>query len=496
MPIGAWTPQQIDALRALPHETEWLEFKVDNTNPEQMGQYISALANTAALLSKPHGIVVWGIEDETHEVVGTSFRPSQAKHKGQELENWLLQKLNPRPNIRFHEVDMLSGKVVVLEVPSASSRPIAFDGQEYIRVGSYKKRLADHPEKERVLWRVFETTPFEDLLAASGLDDSSVLTRIDYPIYFELLDVPLPENRHEIFSALQADRVLRREPHGTWGVTNLGALLLAKDLADFPGLSRKRLRIIQYRGRGRMEGIQEREFPGGYAAIFGPALEYLLGVLPKNEVLGDALRKSVPMFPPLAVRELLANALIHQDFTVKGSGPMVEVFEDRIEISNPGQPLIETERFVDKPPRSRNEVLAGLMRRFGICEERGSGIDKVVFQVELHQLPAPLFHAEADSTRAVLFAYKELNDMDRDDRIRACYLHACLKRVQHDFLTNSSLRQRFAIADHNKAQASRLIREAVEEGAIQPYDPAAGRKLMKYVPFWAAPKEVRNDAPY
>jgi hypothetical protein len=97
------------------------------------------------------------------------------------------------------------------------------------------------------------------------------------------------------------------------------------------------------------------------------------------------------MFPELAVRELVANALIHQDLFVTGAGPMVEIFDDRIEITNPGEPLVDTQRFVDTPLKSRNEGLASLMRRFRICEERGSGIDKVVQQVELFQLPAPLF---------------------------------------------------------------------------------------------------------
>src|SRR5208337_1323307 len=94
----------------------------------------------------------------------------------------------------------------------------------------------------------------------------------------------------------------------------------------------------------------------------------------------------------------------HQDFSVMGTGPMVEVFSNRIEITNAGEPLIKTERFLDSPPKSRNDALASLMRRFGVCEERGSGIDKVVAQVELYQLPAPLFEAPLGFTRAVLFA--------------------------------------------------------------------------------------------
>jgi len=164
---------------------------------------------------------------------------------------------------------------------------------------------------------------------------------------------------------------------------------------------------------------------------------------------------------------------------------MVEIFDDRIEITNPGEPLVDPQRFVDTPPKSRNEPLASLMRRFRICEERGSGIDKVVFQVELFQLPAPLFEVPEGFTRTILFAHKALSAMDKDDRVRACYLHACLKYVTRGFLTNASLRERFGVEEKNKAAVSRYIREAVETGMIKPFDEGAARKLMKYVPFWA-----------
>ena len=125
------------------------------------------------------------------------------------------------------------------------------------------------------------------------------------------------------------------------------------------------------------------------------------------------------------------------------------------------------------------------MRRFRICEERGSGIDKVISQVELFQLPAPLFEVPEGFTRAVLFAHRPLTGMDKADRVRACYLHACLKWVMRDYLTNASLRKRFGIEERNKATVSRYIREAVEAGMIKPFDDTAARKMMKYVPYWA-----------
>lgn len=165
---------------------------------------------------------------------------------------------------------------------------------------------------------------------------------------------------------------------------------------------------------------------------------------------------------------------------------MVELFEGRVEITNPGEPLVETARFLDSPPSSRNEGLASLMRRLGICEERGSGIDKVVAQVEFYQLPAPLFEVAPGFTRVVLFAPRPLAEMDKADRVRACYLHACLKYVQRDYLTNTSLRERFGIEEQNRAIASRLIRDTLAAGFIAPHDPQASPRYMKYVPAWAA----------
>ena len=213
--------------------------------------------------------------------------------------------------------------------------------------------------------------------------------------------------------------------------------------------------------------------------------------MPTHEVIEQALRQTIPEFPKLAVRELVANALIHQDFFATGAGPMVEIFKDRIEITNPGEPLVDTQRFLDSPPKSRNEKLASLLRRFRICEERGSGIDKVVFEVELHQLPAPLFENPEGFTRTVLFSRKTLSDMDKAERVRACYLHACLKYIQRDYLTNTSIRERFGIKEKNRSMASRLIRDAVEEGLIVANVPDASPKHMKYVPFWAFPEELK-----
>ncbi|TBN46706.1 ATP-binding protein [Pseudomonas sp. BGI-2] len=472
-------------LCALPHETEWVEFKQDNDDAPMIGEYISALANAAALLGKQYGYLLWGIDDARHAVTGTAFKPSASRYKQQELESWLLQKTSPKIHFRFFEFPATDSQpVVILEVQAASHTPVQFDGIEYIRIGSYKKKLREFPEKERALWRVFDRVPFEQQLAAQNLGVDQVLKLLNYSTYFDLTNQHLPEGRDAILAALAADRMIQRSDSGQWHITNLGAILFAKRLQDFPALGRKAVRVIHYKGSGKLETIRELTGNKGYALGFEGVIDTLKTLLPTNEEIGKAFRQEVPMYPELALRELVANAIIHQDFNLSGSGPMIELFERRMEITNPGVPLVDPQRFLDSPPRSRNEALASFMRRIGICEERGSGIDKVIAQIETYQLPAPIFEQTDEHTRVVLFAHKDYKDMEPEDRIRACYQHCCLKYVNREPMNNTSLRKRFQIDEGNSAMASRIIKQTIEAGLIRLYDPKANRKVYRYVPGW------------
>ncbi len=470
----------------LPHETEWVEFKVDHVQPDRIGQYISALANGAALHGKMNAYMLWGIENHAHSIAGTAFSPGTAKKGNEPLETWLLRLLHPRIDFRFHEVVTDAGRVVLLEIDRASRQPVSFRGVEFIRVGSTTRKLKEYPEKERELWRVFDRVSFEDGFAAERVSGEDVLLRLDYPAYFNLLGAPPPDGRAAILDALRRDRIIAPGKAGGFDITNLGAILLANDLGDFPGLKRKSPRVIEYRGTGRTETLKEYESTKGYASGFDELIVYIDARLPAREEMGQALRKEVPEFPKPAVRELVGNALLHQDFSVTGAGPMVEIFEGRVEITNPGEPLVETQRFLDSPPTSRNEAITSLMRRFRICEERGTGIDKVVAEIERHQLPAPLFTVPPNFTRVVLFGRKPMADMDRAERVRACYLHACLQYVNRRRMTNASLRDRFGIANNNASMASRFLNEAITAGLIVIVDPAVGTRNRSYAPFWAA----------
>ncbi len=473
-------------LASLRKETEWLELKHNNDNPQEIGEYISALSNGAALLGRHSAYILWGIDDITNQIIGTNFRPRKKKTNNQELESWLIFHLDPQIDLRIHEGEVDGKYMVLFEFAPATHRPIRFKSVEYIRIGSYKKKLYECPEKERELWRILGQIAFEKGIAMNNVAADQILSFLNCPAYFDLMKLPHPENRSAVLEKFVSEKLISQSDTGHYDILNLGAILFAKNLEDFDRLARKTLRIIFYRDDSRIETIKEYEVKKGYALGFEEAVAYINDQLPQNEHIGEAFRQEVRMYPKIAIRELVANALIHQDFNLSGTYPMVEIFANRVEISNPGMPLIDLLRFIDETPRSRNEILARLMRRLNLCEERGSGVDKVIFEIELFQLPAPDFRKTTQSTLAVLYGHKSLKEMDSKERTRAAYQHACLQHVIGKKMTNESLRKRLGIKTSSYSLAYRIIRDAIQENLIKPQGDEVGTgKGSFYLPFWA-----------
>jgi Predicted transcriptional regulator containing an HTH domain and an uncharacterized domain shared with the mammalian protein Schlafen len=476
----------IEQCRLQNSETPWIEFKLNNSDPQEIGEYISALSNSAALFNQAHAFLIWGIDDKTHDISGTNFNPSTAKVGNQGLALWISTQLDPQIQFYFHKTTIGGKNIILLEISAANSVPVKFKGIDYIRIDSNKKKLKDYPDTERELWAIFARKPFEMLTAMENVSSDFTLRLLDYPAYFEMLSIDMPSDKSSILELILADGMISQNETGNYNITNLGAILFAKRIQDFPSLERKAVRVIKYNGNSRVSAASKEQIVGkGYANGFEGLIDFINNILPINEIMGKAFRKDIPMYPELAVRELVANSIIHQNFFLQGTGPMIEIFDDRMEITNPGAPLIDKERFVDYPPISRNEKLASFMRRIGVCEERGSGFDKVVFQTEFYQLPAPEIDIYNNHTKVTLFAQKSFAQMSKDDRQRACYLHACLKRVNRDFMTNATLRERFDVDIKNSSMISRLLNDTCKTGLIKLTEDSTGDKNRKYIPFWA-----------
>ena len=475
----------IDELVKYPNETAWLEFKHNNYDPETIGEDISALANGATLEEKSVAYLLWGVDDKTHELVGTEYNLHNLKKGGEELDNWLRGNLSQNADYEYQMVPKGDVNIGVLIIKGAIVQPVTFKKIEYIRVGSYTKKMMEYPALQSRLWNRLHNVYYETQAAMQNLDLQAALRMLEYGIYFDLTSTPQPASIDDIAHYMLQEGVLNKQDNGQYSISNLGAILFSKRLSDFPKVSRKAIRIVQYAGTNRMSMLKENISDKGYVVDFEGVIKFIEALIPTQEVIVGAIREKKSAYPILAIREAVANALIHQDFSISGTGPIVEIFTNRIEITNSGIPLIDVKRIIDNPPKSRNEKLASIMRRLRMCEELGTGWDKIVISCEMLQLPAPKIELFQESTKVTLFAEVPFGSIAPEDKLWACYLHACILHVQGEQLTNSSLRARFGLKQSSAGSVSRLIKEAVEMRYIKPLDSDTAPRYMRYIPIWA-----------
>jgi ATP-dependent DNA helicase RecG len=474
----------LEELVELPRETEWVEFKVSNYDPAVIGQAISALANSAILYDKNNGYLVYGVEDETHDIKGTKTYISELKLGNEDSIPWLTNMLSPRMDFRVYDFKYKNKKISLIEIPAATTGPVKFKSQAYVRISRHTKPLNNYPELERKIWSKTSQGTFESEIALSKLDDTDIARLLDIQFYFRLIGIAMPNNRDAILERLSKEGFIKHR-NKKYQITNLGALMLAKDLQEFDDLYRRAIRVIIYENKNKITALKERTFESGYAVCFAQIMDYINDQITKGERIGDSFREVIKVYPEVVIRELVANAIIHQDFREGSQGPKIEIFSDRIEISNSGKPATEPKRFIDDNC-TRNDKLAAFMRKIGICEERGSGIDRVIDSIESVSLPPPDFQETPSHTRVIVYAPVELSKMNPKDKIRACYQHCCLKQVSNDYMTNHSLRERFKIPKANASIVSRIINATIKANLIKPEDAEnKSRKHTKYVPYWA-----------
>ncbi len=482
--MKTWEKHALETLTSslvpIPHEKNELDWKQDlSENKDRLKEHLSAFSNIPG-----GGYLVFGI-NQTGKPVGVKGRPySEMMTK---LGNIAREALEPSVSLE-HTITSFQGvELLVIRIPESRERPVHIRGKSMYEAFTRSAGQTRKLERREIARLISESSgvAFEEETASEIVTADDVFDLLEVQAYFDLLKRPHSQSREQAIDILIADRLLKME-EGAYRITNLGAVLFAKDLTKFDHLKRKAIRVILYDAEDRRNAKKEQIGKRGYAVGFSGLVKWINNELPANEEIGQAFRREVRMYPELAIRELVANALIHQDFSDTGTGPMVEVFSDRIEFTNPGRPLVTALRLIDHPPKSRNEALASLMRNLGICEERGSGIDKIIFEIELFQLPPPDFTEYESNFRVTLYGHRALTRMSKVERIRACYQHCVLRHVSGQQMNNQTLRKRFDIKEENYPMASRIISEAIDAELIKTSDPESkSRKYATYVPFWA-----------
>jgi ATP-dependent DNA helicase RecG len=466
------TIEELERWMQVPKETEGLEFKAarESYSGGKLMDYCVGIANDGG------GKLVLGVTDKPpRKVVGT---PAVNDPAG--MQKKILDTINF--DVRIEELKHPKGRVVICHIPRRpKGMALHHDGKYLMRSGEELRAMT--PERLREIFA--EGNP--DWVFRSAREDcsaSDVVRMLDTEAFHNMLSLPYPAARGAVLRRLEMERLITVTGE-KYSITNLGAILFAKRLDDFEGLARKAPRVAVYDGLNKLKPSRVFQ-PGtkGYAIGFKGLINFINNQIPTNEVIGKVFRDEVKMFPEIAIRELVANALIHQDFSEIGTSVMIDIYTDRIEISNPGKSIISTERFVDEV-QSRNETLAGLMRRLRICEEQGLGIDRVVAAAEMFQLPAPYFGVGEKHTLAVMYAHKQFEEMDSEDKVRACFQHCVLRWVMNQKMTNGTLRERFNLPESKSETVSRIINETMLQGKIKPNDPAStSKRYASYVPYW------------
>ena len=470
-----------ESLSPVPHEVNELDWKAQlSDQKDRLAEHLMAFANHSN-----GGTLVFGLNNAGQSVGIDAHAINQITNT---LANLGRDAVDPPLAIDHAAVEYRDATVLLVRVTEQPVKPVHRRGKSveetWIRSGGTTRKAS---RQEVGALMLNSATPcWEELRASPLLELGEVARLLDLEAVAQLLQRPLPVEVDHLAAWLVDEGITVLDGRAHY-ITNLGAIAAARKLDDFPSLDRKRIRVIRYRGTNKVDTIDELPGQRGYAIAFNGLIGHLKRVLPHSEVIQQSLRTEVTVYPEIALRELIANALIHQDFSVTGAGPMVEIYDDRIEVTNPGTllPGKKPDRLIGTTPESRNEKLASSFRRFRICEERGTGFQKIVRAIELFGLPPLVLTPHENAFRITLGAPRKFADMSATERVEACYQHATLQYLSSQTLTNTTLRERFKLHEKHRNQTTNLISDAVAAGRIKRKDAGSGKKFAEYVPYWA-----------
>lgn len=378
----------LDRLCAEPRETEWLEFKANRYEPQALGEYLSALANSACLQGRPRGYLAFGIEDGSHAVVGTAFDPQAEKGKGEQLlPLWLSLGLRPNVGFEIHPFTYQGERVVLFEVLPAFDRPVEFYGTAYVRDGTSKTELSKYPEKARTIWnrrvdwsaQVCERASLDDLepqaiakarrefatkfpaqaAAAAGWDDATFLNKAKLTI--------------------------------RGGVTHAALLLLGKPEASTL-LAPAVARISWLLKNERNEDLDYEHFGPPFLLNVDKVLARIRNLTVRELPGGTLFPVELTQYDPWVIREALHNCIAHQDYGLRGRVQVVET-PDTLLLTNVGGFLpgrVETVIEQDAPLEIyRNPFLAEAMVNLNMIDTQGGGIKRMFMKQRERFFPMP-----------------------------------------------------------------------------------------------------------
>jgi len=467
------------SLEPVPQELNEIDWKGGlSDDKDRLAQHICAFANLAG-----GGVLVFGINNNA---TFSELSQDLIEKTVTRLDNIAQNRMFSPAQLDHAVLDYNGHPLLFVYIPECREKPMYLRGSDiydcYCRSAGHTVKMSRQQVRQMIAES--EGINYENRIAKSGLKIEEVMNLLNYKKVFELLERQLPTTNEGAMLFMEELGLCQQDNVG-YSITNLGALLFANSFSDFESIKGRSVIVRRYVGNNNRQLLLEQVGSMGYAV----GLEGLISFVMKNtgeERIDGAVRELIPTYPRVAIREFIANALVHQDFAIRGMSITIEIFGNRLTITNPGYSLNDVTRLIDLPPHSRNEQMAQLMLQLGLCERRGSGVDRAVEAMEKMHLPAYKAESGNDFTRVTLFPKKPIAEMTKEERIEACYQHCCLAYADNEAMNNQSVRERFGLNKNQGTIASHIISDTVAKGMIKSSNPDSdSRKFVSYIPFYA-----------
>ena len=445
----------------------------------KVAAHLSAFANT-----KGGGFLVFGVCDDRTLI---ELDPKSKADIVRRIGNISSDNLNPTLSVEHAILDYEGINLLFIYIPECHSKPVSVKGgtfyDSYERSAAQTRRMSRRTVELHLANAHGYSFELQEACRVQNFVEISKL--IDIDAYYKVTDRNRPYSSDTIVEHLIASNCVTIEGK-YYIITNLGALLFAKNIKDFTHLSNRTVRVIEYASNNNLESLIDIRGAFGYAVSLDSLLNYIVAKLPSKEIIEGVRRINRCVYPVISIREFLANALVHQDFMIEGRDIMVEIFKDRMVITNPGTPLNDINRLIDMPHRSRNDKLAQAMYEFGMCERRGSGIDRAITEIENMFLPPVKMEKGEDYTRVTIYSPKEVHEMTIEETIRACYQHACILHEKNETLTKYKLMIRLGTNEDFIPEIENIIEKTIENRLIKPaFSETIKDSDLEYVPYYA-----------
>ena len=354
----------LETLLSYKDEYEWLDFKENWFSKDEIGEYISAIANGAALCGKEFGYIVWGVNDATKKVVGTTVNFNK-DIDNEPYKHYLARNLTPKISFETVEFKYNEARIVMLIIPQSKSIVTKFKNEAFIRIGSSKEKLSKYPEWEIKLNNTL-VNGYPTIVNVAAPDYAQELTFEKLFMYYGAKGLTL---RHDTF-----EKTLKLKNKDN--KYNIMAYILS-DQNEIP------IRVSIFSGIDKSAPLYSVKEFGNTCILYSmdKILEYgdAINIIQADERNRISERIDVPLFDYEAYHEAILNAFIHNKWLTL-NGPQISIFTDRIEILSHGGLALDqdVDGFYSGASIPVNEILASIFLQLRISERSGRGVPKIV----------------------------------------------------------------------------------------------------------------------